>query len=397
MIHDVLIIGGGPAGATTALLMAKAGWSTALIEKKNFPRGKVCGEFISATNLTLMQKLNLADFYTTHGGPPVQRVGLFAADKILTSAMPHSLSTHNKWGRALAREQLDTLLLNEAKQVGVNIWQPWTATHLQKDVNHFSCTITNKERSENISARIVVIAHGSWERDLTQINRDYYKPHHFLAFKARFLNCVLDHDLMPLIAFPGGYGGLVHSDHQHVTLSCCIQKNTLQSVRELNPGLSAGDAVLYHVKSTCSGVQSTFSHAYRDGNWYSIGPIRPGIRKCYSNGIFFVGNMAGEAHPIIAEGISMAMQSAWLLTESLNKHRHAILTQQDSQNAGREYTKKWKLYFANRIRAAALFSHFATRPYAIRLLLPLFETFPGLITYGAKLSGKIKQVIPRVT
>lgn len=40
MTFDVLIIGGGPAGATTAILLAEAGWSVGLIEKKEFPRKK---------------------------------------------------------------------------------------------------------------------------------------------------------------------------------------------------------------------------------------------------------------------------------------------------------------------------------------------------------------------
>ncbi len=46
--YDALVIGGGPAGAVSALLLARAGWNVAVVEKERFPRGKVCGEFISA-------------------------------------------------------------------------------------------------------------------------------------------------------------------------------------------------------------------------------------------------------------------------------------------------------------------------------------------------------------
>ncbi|MEO8411175.1 MAG: FAD-dependent oxidoreductase, partial [Propionivibrio sp.] len=41
---DVAIIGAGPAGAAAAILLARAGWTVALIEKRAFPRRKVCGE-----------------------------------------------------------------------------------------------------------------------------------------------------------------------------------------------------------------------------------------------------------------------------------------------------------------------------------------------------------------
>jgi len=57
MNHDAIVIGGGPAGTTVALLLARAGWSVALVERKSFPRRKVCGEYLSATNLPLFDHL----------------------------------------------------------------------------------------------------------------------------------------------------------------------------------------------------------------------------------------------------------------------------------------------------------------------------------------------------
>ncbi|MDE2185075.1 MAG: FAD-dependent monooxygenase [Alphaproteobacteria bacterium] len=48
-VHDVLVIGAGPAGATIARLLACEGWDVALVEKACFPRRKVCGEFISGS------------------------------------------------------------------------------------------------------------------------------------------------------------------------------------------------------------------------------------------------------------------------------------------------------------------------------------------------------------
>jgi flavin-dependent dehydrogenase len=388
MTFDVLIIGGGPAGATAGLMLARAGWSTVIVEKKNFPRRKVCGEFISATNLPLMRELGIADFYMTHGGPEVRRVGLFAANCVVTSAMPPTQCSLGNWGRAFGREHLDNLLLNEARRAGATIWQPWGAQHLQKHKNYFTCTIKNNKQSAEISARMVIMANGSWERGLIQDNTPSHKSSDFLAFKAHFRNCELDNDLMPLIVFPGGYGGLVHSDSGRVTLSCCIRRDALQYVREKNLGLQAGDAVLQHITSTCAGASTVLTHAEREDSWLSAGPIRPGIRARYDSGIFFVGNIAGEAHPVVAEGISMAMQSAGLLAQLLVARQKEVLNDQNFSDAGRDYTKKWHSHFATRIRAAALFAQLAIRPQAVTLLLPIIKRFPGILTYGAKLSGK---------
>ena len=49
--HDALVIGAGPSGTASAILLAKAGWQVALMEQYRFPRQKVCGECISAINL----------------------------------------------------------------------------------------------------------------------------------------------------------------------------------------------------------------------------------------------------------------------------------------------------------------------------------------------------------
>jgi flavin-dependent dehydrogenase len=390
---DVLVIGGGPAGATTALLLAEAGWSVAIVEKKIFPRRKVCGEFISATSLPLLEKFGIADFYFTHGGPEVQRVGLFAGDTMLSSAMPPANHSLNHWGRALGREYLDSKLLDRASRAGAKLWQPWTVKTLERKADLFTSTIISNKKIKQISARLVIMANGSWEKGLESRIHNH-SPSDLLAFKAHFRNCDLAPDLMPLLAFPGGYGGLVHSDGGRVTLSCCIRRDTLHNARLLYPGLLAGEVVLKHITTACVGVHQVLLCAKREGSWLSAGPIRPGIRRRYADGVFFVGNIAGEAHPVVAEGISMAMQSAWLLSQILLVRQDEILSGKKYADAGQDYTKQWNAHFSNRIYAAALFAQLVMRPKTIRMLLPILKLFPTILTFGAKLSGKVKQVVP---
>ena len=57
---DALIVGAGPAGSSAAALLARAGWSVAIVEKQAFPRRKVCGECVAASNLPLLEALGIS-------------------------------------------------------------------------------------------------------------------------------------------------------------------------------------------------------------------------------------------------------------------------------------------------------------------------------------------------
>ena len=122
--YQAVIIGGGPAGATAALMLARAGWSVAVVEKTGFPRRKVCGEFVSATTLPLLYELGVAESFLDLAGPEVRQVGVFAHDSILLSDMPRAETGGGGWGRALGREHLDTMLLRHAAEAGATVWQP---------------------------------------------------------------------------------------------------------------------------------------------------------------------------------------------------------------------------------------------------------------------------------
>ena len=88
--YDAIVIGGGPAGSTTALMLARAGWAVALIEKSRFPRPKVCGEFISASTFPLLAEFGLLEDVRGLAGHEVRRVAVFAGETVSTSPMPAS-------------------------------------------------------------------------------------------------------------------------------------------------------------------------------------------------------------------------------------------------------------------------------------------------------------------
>jgi flavin-dependent dehydrogenase len=366
-MFDALIVGAGPAGSTAARLLARAGWSVALVEKSEFPRRKVCGEFISAPTMPVLDACGVADAFLAAAGPPVTRIGLYAGQTMLSSP------GEQVWGRALGREHLDTLLRDAAVTAGASLFQPAELAALERTADGYRGRLDNQSE---IAARIVIAACGSWNaKGVFAVSAPDSRPSDLFAFKAHFRDTALPAGLMPLLAFPGGYGGMVHTDHDRTSLSCCIRRDTLAKARTRHGG-KAAEAVLAHIRATTAGVDRALGGAQLSDSFLSIGPIRPGIRPRAQDGIFFTGNIAGEAHPVIAEGISIAIQSSGLLTRLLIAGR------------SQDYAAQWLRRFAPRIRAASLFAHLAMRDETRAMSLAAVRRFPALLNWGARVSGK---------
>lgn len=364
---DAIVVGAGPGGAAAARLLAQAGWKIALVEKSEFPRRKVCGEFISVTSGAVLAACGIEESFLAAAGPPVRRVGLYAGDTMASS--PHD----RPWGRALGREHLDTLLRDAAVRAGAELFQPAEVIGLKPDGETHVCTLAE---GGEIRARTIIAACGSWNARGIFAVPGSDAPSDLLAFKAHFTGSALPPGLMPLLAFPGGYGGMVMSDGGRLSLSCCIRRDALALARQRHGG-KAGEAVLAHIRATTVGVHQALKGAVLEGNFLSTGPIRPGIRPRQADGVLFVGNMAGEAHPIIAEGISMAIQASGLLAKLL------IAGRED------EYARAWQARFATRIRAASLFAHLAMRDDTRNICRAVIARFPRVLDWGARLSGKV--------
>jgi len=391
--YDALVIGGGVAGSTAAILLGAAGWSVALVEKRAYPRRKVCGECIAAPNLGLLDALGVGDEFRALAGPPLERVALYAGDDELYAKLPR-LRGAAPSGRALGRERLDTLLMARAQELGAAVYQPWSVVDVERRDGVHACALATNRAGEtaSVAATVLIDAHGSWEPSpfAGLRTRAESRGSDLFAFKANFLHADIEPGLLPVLAFDGGYGGMVLGDAGQLTIACCVRRDALRGARAGAAGDSAGAAVEELLRRSCAGVRRTLGDAERVGTWLSVGPIRPGRRAIWSErGGFAVGNAAGEAHPILGEGISMAMQGAFLLCERLELERDALLSGARQDGTARLYERDWRRTFAARIRWAALFAGLAMRP-AARALLPALKAWPGLLTAGAIVGGKVR-------
>lgn len=404
---DALVIGAGPAGASTAIRLAAAGWDVVLAEKSRYPRQKVCGECIAAGNLELLDELGIGCEFRRLAGPDLRQVGWMSAARTVVADMPPCPDGPYRYGRALGRDRLDVLLLERARSVGVRVLQPARVRTVAGGPGQFECEyeasvdrlrIAPEGRTERtLRARVVIDAHGSWERapaftckatgtvtHAPRLNSDLF------AFKASFRNTRVPIGFLPVLALNGGYGGMVVAEDGRTTIACCIRRDALQSWRGLAPGESAGIAIEGYLRRSCRGIRDSLENAIREGPWLSVGPVRTGVHIEARGGVLRVGNAAGETHPLVGEGIGMALQSAALLTRHLTCRSAAAFNWTRSLEVQAAYAASWKRKFAPRLRVAHAYASVAMNPALASPTGVLLRRLPKLLTVAARLAGKAR-------
>ncbi|MDE2120004.1 MAG: FAD-dependent monooxygenase [Betaproteobacteria bacterium] len=395
---DAIIVGAGPAGSAAAIVLARAGWSVALLEKRPFPRRKVCGECLAASNLSILDELGVGEAFRDRAGPELRRLALLRGDSRVLAELPSGEAPGRRWGRALGRETLDTLLRDRAVEVGVTVLQPWAVQALRGTAGDWQVEARAVEsgRSLCLRAPVAIAAHGSWESLPSRAGRraSRRRAGDLLGFKAQFRGTAQAAGVLTIFALHGAYGGMVLGDGGVTTVACCVRRDRLEACRRARPGLRAGEAVEAWLGQACRGVRETLA-AHREGPWLAAGPLDPGIRLRADDAMLRIGNAAGEAHPIVGEGMSMALQSAWLLGHRLARIDRAELGAGGAarqREVAAEYAAAWRRQFATRLRLAAAFAHACMRPAGSALLVGAARTWPGLLTQGAIWCGKTRDI-----
>ncbi|MGH8218791.1 MAG: NAD(P)/FAD-dependent oxidoreductase [Steroidobacteraceae bacterium] len=412
---DVIIIGAGPAGSSIAIRLAQAGWRAVVVEQSPFPRHKVCGECLGPASLELLDELGIGERLRDTAGPEIRRVGWMTRSHTIIADMPPCSAGRHRYGFAIGRDLLDALLLERARELGVRVIQPARVREIRGAPGAYTCnylyTCEQQLRStgerhllcntdETIASAIVVDAHGSWERgpaadgaDEAGPERARQRPSDLFAFKASFQNATLSPGLLAILSFPGGYGGMVVADRGRTTVACCIQRDALRAWRADARGKPAGAVIDARLRRICRGVAASLEGARRENGWYAVGPLRTGFHVYSANGLLPVGNSGMEAHPLIGEGMCIALQSAALLAQLLGSKcerfdgcRYRAVQQR--------YANACRARFARRLYLAQLYAQVAMcRPIAASATA-VMRAWPRALTRAARLAGKANPGAP---
>src|SRR5581483_10330879 len=118
--HDVIIIGGGPAGTSAAITLATRGVRVLLLEEKRMPRPKLCGEFITPESFPTLERLEVMAAMLNAGAQRLTHLSLVVASGKRVETPLAAMSVVADYALSLSRARLDQILFERARSAGAD-------------------------------------------------------------------------------------------------------------------------------------------------------------------------------------------------------------------------------------------------------------------------------------
>ncbi|ARV13978.1 geranylgeranyl reductase family protein [Polaribacter sp. SA4-12] len=291
---DVAIIGSGPSGASTAFYLGKQGISTVIIEKEALPRYKTCGGgFVNRGRKNMPFEIDAV----------IERE-FFAVDSYFNNGKIFYQSAKEKpIITMIMRDAFDNLIVEKAKEFGVTLLE----NHTLKSIEFLNDkSILNTSQGE-ISANFVIAADGvlsptakmaGWKEDTRKLipALEYEVEVSEEDFKRLSTSVRFDIDAVPF-----GYAWSFPKKN-HLSLGVLTTKKGKINLKEY-----------YKKYLQTLGIKNIIKE---DAHGFQI-PIAPRTDGFIKNNVFLIGDAAGFAEPITAEGISNAILSGKYVAEAI--------------------------------------------------------------------------------
>ena len=204
-----LIVGGGPAGASAAILLARAGLPHLLVERSRETGDALCGGFLSWRTLESLASLGIDS--DVLGPAQVTKVRLFTGDVMAEARLPRP-------AHAVSRHRLDTLLLDQAIRAGAKIERGIAVRAIAGDIAHLQDGV-------NIGAEALFLASGKHDIRGAARPAEARGADPVLGLRVRLgatptLDRLVVGDAIELHLFDRGYIGIVRQEDG--SANCCM-------------------------------------------------------------------------------------------------------------------------------------------------------------------------------
>lgn len=314
-VFDVVVIGAGPAGSATALLLARRGFGVTLLDRAAFPRDKACGEYLTPGAVTLLRD---------EIGILPQLVSAGASALTEETVVPHNRRAFSGTTDALAcpRVVTDKILRDAAEAAGVCILEGFHVRRILRNPDGFggvSGTNANGE-AQSVSAKIVVGADGT---------------HSLLAREMGVVKPVPRLQRVALVTHYRTESNSISGVAMHLPAdrsdACCgvgavcgpdRTRNVNIVVPQSEAPRMAGRRQDYfeeRLRRSFPAVWDEVQRGAQAGPLRSVGCFGHHTRRASADGAVLVGDAATFIHPFTGEGVYFALRGAQLAAEAISR------------------------------------------------------------------------------
>jgi menaquinone-9 beta-reductase len=317
---DVIVVGAGPAGSTTAYYLAQTGLDVLMLEKSTFPREKVCGDGLTPRGVRALVAMGIS---VSEQDGWVRNKGLrvIGAGKRLELPWPE-LSSYPGYGLVRPRTDLDQMLARRAQKAGARLLEGVTVTGpvLGERTGRITGVAAKQADGEHTyRARVIVAADGNSsrlsvamglrkrdDRPLGVAVRTYYQsPRHDDDYLESWLDLWDGDRLLP------GYGWIFGMGDGTSNVGLGL----------LNTSAAFGHTD-YHalLRKWLEGMPAEWGFTEENRTQPIRGAALPmGFNRTphYYQGLLLVGDAGGMVNPFNGEGIAYAMESGEILARTI--------------------------------------------------------------------------------
>jgi len=371
-IFDVIIVGGGLAGLTSAIHLSKFNKKVLLIEKNRYPKHKVCGEYISNEVLPYLNSLGIH---------PIQE-GAKKISKVQISTVKSNLIQGDLplGGFGMSRYFLDNLMANKAISNGVTIVKDSVDS---VDFEEESFTVqTNK--SGIFYSKITIGAFGKRSALDVKMNRKFIqKKSPYLAVKTH-VKGDFPENLVGLHNFKGGYCGVSKVENDSINLCYITSYSSFQKHKNLTEFQEKVVFKNKYLQKIFKESKAVFEKPL------TISQISFETKKPVEEHLIMCGDTAGMIHPLCGNGMGMAITSAQLASKRILQFLNGEIKTRDSLE--KLYIRDWNKEFKMRLRIGHLIAWLFRNQIISEIAYSILKMIPSMlpkiiqITHGKPLN-----------
>ena len=368
---DIIIVGGGLAGLTSAIHISKFKKRVLLIEKNEYPKHKVCGEYISNEVLPYLNSLDINPI--NEGAKQITKVHISTTkSNLIKGELPLG-------GFGMSRYFLDDLLVKKAHLNGVKILKDTVdSIHFKKD--YFTIITKN---SGVFQSKITIGAFGKRSSLDQKMKRKFIqKKSPYLAVKIH-VKGVFPENLVALHNFKGGYCGVSKVENNAINVCYITEYNSFKKHKNITDFQEKVVFKNKHLRKIFKESSPVFEKPL------TISQVSFQTKNPVEDHIIMCGDTAGMIHPLCGNGMGMAISSAKLASTRIIQFLNGeIKTREDLE---KQYIRDWNKEFKIRLKAghfiAWLFRNQTISQIAYSILKKIPFLLPKLIkfTHGKQL------------